>query len=397
MKTAQRTKGDGSLYQRANGTWVGSIEAGWDEQGKRRRKWITGKTQADALKKLREARRQIQDHGVAQSASTTLEKWLDVWVEDVAKVRPTTRVMYRRAARLYLVPKLGKVRLDKLTPAHVRELHKWMAEKGLSTSTVQGAHRVLQACLSDAVDDGILMGNVAQRAKPPRIVADEVTVLTAEQARRVIVETKDDWYGPRWATSLLIGARQGEVLGMEWSRVDFNARTLDLSWQLQRIPYRHGCKVPCGKRPASCPRKVLDVKPGDEYRQIGGGLCLTRPKTAGSVRLVPMTELHAAILLRQWEQQDRNPHGLVFTRPDGKPIDYARDSEAWHAMLDRLGLPSVKLHAARHTTATLLKADQRTREAIMGHSSAAMALHYQHVDLTMQRVALEALSGAIDS
>ena len=88
------------------------------------------------------------------------------------------------------------------------------------------------------------------------------------------------------------------------------------------------------------------------------------------------------ILARYLEVAELGDEGLVLHRGDGHPIDPRVDGEAWHASLEAAGLPRVPLHSARHTTATLLHAlgvDERTRVAILGHSSATTTAGYTHV------------------
>lgn len=402
--STRRTRGDGGLYQRADGMWVGVVDSGIDEHGRRKRATVSSKSQAEALRKLRALRQALAAGLPAPSQAASVGGWLERWVENVVDVRPTTRATYRRTIDNYLIPKLGRIRLVKLAPSDVRELERWMTEdRGLSQDTAHGAYRVLRAALSDAVREGLIASNVCRdRAKAPRLPRAEPTILTAEQARRVIVETLGTWWGPRWAVGLLTGARQGEVLGLEWSRVDFTGGTIDLSWQLQRIAWRHGCDETCGLSAVRCPIRELDLRRGDKVRQLDGGLCLTVPKTATGTRLIPMPKHLSAVLGRQADQVrgvDRG-HDLVFVEQEGararagRPVDFSRDNARWHEMLAELELPDVKLHAARHTTASLLLAlgvDIRVVQQIMGHSSAAISRHYQHVDMTLARLAMDGI------
>ena len=210
--------------------------------------------------------------------------------------------------------------------------------------------------------------------------------------------------------ALLLGLRQGEALGLEWSRVDLEAGTIDLSWQLQRLPFRHGCTVvtassgvdtaSCGRRRAgSCPQRVLDVPSGFQHRPLAGALALTRPKSAAGYRVIPIPAFVAIALRNHREWHGPAFNGLVFARPDGTPIDPSEDSAAWHAALKRAGLPSLKLHAARHTTATLLlelDVDARIVQTIMGHSTAAMTRAYQHGSREMQRRAMDQMGALFE-
>ena len=406
MAGRRRTKGDGGLWQRKDGMWVGSIEAGWDENGDRQRKYVSAKSQAVALEKLRIARAAMDRHGSVPTKTTTVEAWLTLWIETVAQVKPSTRGSYRSTIRTYLVPKLGRHRLEKLAPTHIRVMLAWIqgpepSGLGLSASTAHRAHRVLRKALSDAVSEGLLTASPVAAVKAPSLAGIEQDFLTVDQVRTFLAATFEDWWGPRWATAFLTGERQGEVLGMEWSRVNLAARTIDVSWQLQRVQYRHGCGGTCHvKRPGSCPEAELDVPPWFQVRRLDGGLCLTRPKTASGTRLVPISDALVAYLHRQ-AQQSRglpNPHGLVFHREDGRPVDPSQDSAAWHAALKAAGLPPVKHHVARHTAATLMLiagADAKVVQSVMGHSTVTMTRAYQHVDQTLSATAMAAMAGLL--
>jgi len=184
------------------------------------------------------------------------------------------------------------------------------------------------------------------------------------------------------------------VLGLEWDRIDFDADTLTLSWQLQRLRWQHGCGGKCRhKRAGSCPwRKV--VAPADfEMREVAGGLRLGRPKTKAGWRVIPVVEPLRTILADAHENAGRPENGLVFTDCDGGPLTPEADFQNWKALRERAGL-TVRRHDARHTAATLLMAlgvDREVARQILGHSSAITAAMYQHADLTMVRDALTRL------
>ena len=91
----RRTKGDGSLFLRKDGMWVGSVEAGWKPDGTRARKYVSSRSQAEALAKLRKARSAVERTGTVPTRTTTVEKWLDLWLTHIANVKPTTTGNYR--------------------------------------------------------------------------------------------------------------------------------------------------------------------------------------------------------------------------------------------------------------------------------------------------------------
>lgn len=406
-KSSRRTKGDGSLYRRADGMWVGSVEMGVTADGRRRRKVVTHSTHAGALEKLRKARRDVEVHGVVPTRSVTVEQWLARWLDEICapRVKPRTLDSYRSHARL-VGSLVGSVRLDKLSASHVRKMRADIlrpAPDGTtrSSTTALHCHRLLSKALKDGVREGVVLRNVAELTDAPAKVIHEARPLSGDQARDFLRYVSDDPMAARWALALIYGTRQGESLGLTWDAVNFDDEWIDLEWQLQRLTWRHGCARPCGRKPASCPERNHGIPAGVEYREVEGAWVLTRPKR-GKRRRVPLIPQMAAFLRLRLEQAkfDPNPHGLVFARPDGMPLAPTADNAAWHANLDALGFPSTPLHDARHTAATLLLelgVDANVIQAILGHSDVLTTRGYQTVSLSLARTALEGLGRSLEA
>ncbi len=393
---ARRQRGEGGVYRRSDGLYVGALDLGWVD-GKRKRKVVYGKTQREAVTKLNTAKADLAK-GHVSTGSPTVEKWAAHLLEHIApnKVNPKTLRTYRTYVEQYIVPAIGKVRVDRLTAAHVRAVHEKARSDGRSSTTATHAHWVLSGVLEAAVRDGKTPRNVVELEDAPDPAATEQRALSADETRRVLQAVAEDRLASRWIFGLTVGARQGECLGLTWPHVDFAGKSIDLSWQLQRVPYEHGCAPPCGRRPDRCPSRRVHVP--DRYRQrhLEGNMYLLAPKTKRP-RMVGMSaELEVALMLRG-EAYEREKggygtdHGLVWAREDGRPMDGRTDYRAWQDILKTAGVPPMPLHAARHTAASILDAigaSEAVRMAILGHSQAATTLGYTHVDLDAQRQAL---------
>jgi len=402
-RSGRRTAGDGALFQRANGLWVASIDLGIID-GKRVRWSGSSMSKERALAKLREARSEHETTGSVGKRSQTVGDWLDHWLTEIVRPtkRPKTYAEYERCVRLHLKPRLGRDRLHALTPQRVRTVERAIADK-YTAATANNVHRCLRTALAAAVSDGLVARNAAEAVTPPTPGESTRGALTVSQATALLAATAADPLGSRWAFALLTGTRQGEALGLEWDRVDLAAGTADISWQLQRLVWDHGCGEktssgwPCGrKRGGWCPDKRRVLPDGFELREIdGSSLVLTRPKTTRSVRLLPLPPTLVASLKRH-RARDISP-GLVWRDGTG-PIDPKDDYAEWQAALSAAELPAVPLHSTRHTTATLLMAqrvDPKIVQAIMGHTRAATTQAYQHVDLDMAREALGRVDAAL--
>ena len=396
--------GDGSLFQRASdGLWVARLETGRDGDGKRRRWQCAGRSRTVVLAALRQARIDQATSAAPGPQGLTVAEWLHRWLEDVARptVRPTTFRDYATTVRRHLIPTLGSTRLTRLTPGDVRAMHHHVSAS-VSVSAANKAHRVLRAALSDAEREGLVGRNAARLVRTPTITSPR-SALSTSDTRRILAASRTDRLDSRWIAALLTGARQGELLGLQWDRVDLDAGTLDLAWQLQALGYRHGCRRRttghgCGKaRAGSCPGRELDIPAGFEHTPLRGRLCLTRPKSSAGRRLIPLPPILVDALRRHREatRDHLAPFGLVWSTSDGAPIPARDDLAAWHDLLTRAGVPRAHLHAARHTTATLLMdlgVDVTVIQSILGHAQALTTQRYQHADLTMSRTALARLA-----
>jgi integrase len=389
--------------RKSDGMWRGQIDVGYRD-GKRQRKTVYAKTKKECIRRL-EAAKDAVKAGDATTSTMKVEKWLRYWLTHIAadNVKPSTLVDYRSKIEQYLVPSLGRHRLDRLTAAHVRAMHTDLRERGLSATTVHHAHRVLANALSAAMPELGLPRNVAALVRAPAKASSDEQPLTPDECRRVLDAAGGD--RARWLAAIYTGARQGECLGLQWDRVDLEIGVADISWSLQRIRWAHGCHrrdadPTCGKKRAvSCPTRRLAVPPAFEHRRLDGNLCLIRPKTEGSIRLADLAPgLVYALTELQARDTGPNPHNLVFHRPDGRPIDGRADWAEWTALLKRAGVPHRSLHDARHTAATIMQSagvPEAVRMQMLGHSQAATARRYAHVDRTLTRSAALALEAAI--
>jgi integrase len=416
-----RGKGKGAVYQRkSDGLWVASLELP-PRNGERRRKVVTAKSEREVVSKLNGLKDDLERHGDLPTAGQTLESWLNLWYSTIAvkKIRPKTAATYRTLLERHIIPTIGPVKLSALTSAHIRRVEAAITSTpknprrpelgNLSSTTAAQAHRILAVALKYAEREGRVTRNVATLTDAPRRAQRHLNVLSGSDGLRVLQTVSHDRLGSRWAAALLTGARQGELLGLEIDRV---TDEIDLSWQLQRISWEHGCTDPCGaKRPAECPQRTITAPADWERRYLTGGLWLSRPKSSAGWRIIPLVDPLRTIIERRVEAaaSEPNPFGLLWTSDlkkipgrdtyrgelDGSPIDPSTDNAAWHEVLRRAGVGDVRLHDARHTAATLLL-DAGVPEPVMlrilGQSTVSALRGYQRVDRRLLADAMQALS-----
>lgn len=397
-KKARRASGEGAIFQRSDGMWVGRREMGQSPEGKRRRAEIYSKDHGVVVDGMNTLREQAAKGLDPLDKKLTVKTWLvDMWIDDIAKLKlaPNAYKSYKSAINTRIVPAIGKKHLATLKPEHIRQMHKWILaatyERGgkkipYTTRSVEEAHNVLSAALADAMREGKVHRNVCELVPKPSVVSTPHGALTAEQARKLLMTAhrRGDRMVTRWAAGLMLGGRKGELLGLQWDRVDLEAGTLELSWQLDWLPLHKGADPDDPKR--------FDVRPDLEYIPLWRGAALTRPKTARSQRVIPIPVPLAAILEAYRQTWEPNEWNLVWASSRGTPIGDSVDTKAWNAALKAAGLPtSIDIHAMRGTTATLLmeaRVDAHVIKSILGHAKVATTRGYQQVSLKFAREAL---------
>lgn len=334
----------------------------------------------------------------------TVAGWLKIWCEEVHidNVNPATTVRNLALAANHINPHLGGIRLAALDARHIRR----MLAAVPTTSTALAVDVVLRRALDDAVREQLIDRNPCDAVAKPRHTPTPRDQLTAEQAGQLLTSTaqRNDPFHTRWMAAFMIGARQGELLGLQSDRVDTTAATLDISWQLQPLRWRHGCagadyltEPVCGrKRAASCPRRRPFTPRGFEHQILHANLALVRPKTKASTRLVPIPQqLADAIQAHMQADTGPNPHRLIWHEPDGKPIRACTDWKRFKDALATAGLAHVPLHTARGTTATTLLdagVDEQARMKLLGHVSATAHRTYARINNTHLRNAINNLN-----
>jgi integrase len=392
----KRTK-PGSVFQRtSDGRWMGVLQAGFRPNGNRRvitrSSGLTGDAGYRAVN--RELDRLIADiakNGAPTTTRTTIKTWADEWLSrQVTKVRPKSYAADEGAVRRWIVPTIGRRRLADLRPADVRAVHTAMRTAGLKPSTMTRYHAPLMKMLRDAMLEGHpIPPNLLLVEGPGTNTSDREALDAGDAAAILALAAETLPHSTRWAAALLQGLRPSEALGLTWAAYDRVHDGIDISWQLQALPY-----LDKGDR-----SKGFRVPHNFETRHLKGRLHLTRPKTAAGRRVIPKLPFFAEAMETWRSIAPRNPHDLVWPAVDGDPADAKQDLAEWKALQATLGIahPAGRfyvVHETRHTTASLLVqagVDRRVIEDILGQVKLVEA--YLHTS-TVQRAEAMAKVGA---
>ncbi len=215
---ARRGHGEGTIYQRKDGRWTAAITL---EDHKR--KTFYGKTRREVLEKLKIALREQQQGTLATGPQQSLKTYLERWLEQVYKpsVKLGSYRQYRVVVTKHLIPGLGSVSLQKLTPEKIQAFYAQKLDEGKSPKTIQLIHAVLHQALENAVKWNLVPRNVAKLVSLPRIKRYEAQTLTVEQVKRLLEVARGSRIEVMLLVALNTGMRRGELCALRWGDIDF--------------------------------------------------------------------------------------------------------------------------------------------------------------------------------
>lgn len=371
----KRGQGEGSIYRMKDGRWRAAMSIKKPD-GSSTRKIFTASTRHEVQDQLTTALRDLQLGLIVAPKKQTIEQFLLWWLREVVRpsARPKTLKFYEFQTRIHLIPGLGKISLQRLSPQQVQTfLNDRLTEpssrtkRPLSARSVRHIHRTLCTALSSAVKYGNAARNVAAIVDPPRASKNIAQYFTVEQARTFLETAKADRLFALYATVLSLGLRLGEGLGIAWPDVDLDTGRFNIHQALQRID-----------------KKLYPER---------GGLQLVEPKGGYSARVVTLPAVTISALrrhqalqqsARQWAgSRWRNDWNLIFTTRDGAPLDERNVLRRFQNLLALAGLPKMRIHDLRHSAVAILIAQGVNIKAIselLGHSSVAFTLQvYGHL------------------
>ncbi len=405
-----RANGEGSIYPYRKGyaayVWVTT------PTGESARKYVYGRTREIVHDKWVQLQAKATEAPIPTS-TPTLAQFLKRWLADVVEpnLEPATYAYYETMSRLYIIPALGKKRLDRL---QTRDVQRWLNKLAKTCQccaqgkdaarpedrqrccavgaccksfagrrTVQAVRNTLRAALNHAKgSDELVSRNVAALVKvpsPPRR-RRKGSAWSVEEASRFLASARED-HDPLYAAYVLIlvnGLRKGEVLGLTWPSADLDGGELDIAWQLQRV----------GKQLIHKKRVKTEESDADDT--------------------VPLPDICSSALRLRREEQDRarqragdrwQDSDLVFTTRWGTSIEPRNFNRSFDSRCAKAGVMRIRVHDTRHTCGSLLAAlDVHPRVAmeILRHAKIATTMEiYTEVPDAITRAALKKLGDSL--
>lgn len=391
----RREYGSGSVYRRADGKWIGAAQAGFTKTGGRRRVTVVGRTEAEAKRRLRDKLAEVRDGQVVMSPTTTVKAWADTWLPiKQAELSPNGYKALASPIKNWIVPTIGQRRLSQVSRDDVRLIERKQRDAGLKGTTCAATQRALFNMLRSAIAEGHAVPTRVLMAPSPKTSDSDRKALTIPEALATLAQASLLPHGTRWAVALLHGMRQGECLGLTWDAVDFDAETIRVEWQLQRLPY-------LDKHDRSKGFRLPEEYPA---RQVHKAFHLVPVKSRAGFRDYPLLPAVATALLDWRERAPQTPAGLVWPTPDGRPRLNGDDLAEWHALQSAAGVahPSGRpyhVHECRNVTATELRnigADDTVMTALLGHTDVRTSRGYISTDMDVKRAALEKVARILE-
>ncbi|HET9321809.1 MAG TPA: site-specific integrase [Bryobacteraceae bacterium] len=295
----------------------------------------------------------------------TFEEFLERWrMEIFTKRKPSLVRAVRSHLRCYILPQLGKLRLEHFGVENQQTFISRVAEKGVSRKTVLNVLGTISSILSTTRNWGYNCQDIDfdKLKLPPRGARYEAPHFTVEQLRKILSIAEEPWR-TLFCILTMDGLRAGEVLGLQWGDLDLE-------------------------------RKLLHVR-----RSAWEGKIQTA-KSQTSETVLPIPTALVTVLKEYRAQWQSNPRGFLFVTRNGRPPSSNKvvEHRLW-TILDALGIPRCGLHAFRHTHTALLLDSGATPKVIqrqLRHSDADTTLEiYGHVVGDADREAVEKVASVV--
>jgi len=328
----RRTRGTGSVRRLASGNWQAVIRLGDDRLAK------TFKTQRQAAGWLAGLVRQrdqgLSSDGLRISFGEVLDAWLEV---KSGALREATISLYRRLIELYIKPALGDRAMVDLSGPVIQDFYSDLRRREVGARTIQLCHAVLYGCLSAAERSGRVAQNWAAKVQRPAVKKREMAVWSESQVAAFLASipgataTRPISDRPFYQLAFQTGMRRGELIGLQWSDVDWLAGTVKVC------------------------RQVTEPE--------GGGWNFQEPKTKRGTRTIRLgAEMVKALrehydlqpLARGFAGERWTENDLVFPNTEGNPRRGYEVSKTFRKLAELAGLPGIRFHDIRHTAASIL-------------------------------------------
>ena len=359
----RRGNHEGSFRQRGN-TWEVSIMLGYKPTGARNIKTFYGATKAEARRKM-QAYMDARDRGMDVDTDYTVAEWIEVYMElHSPNIKPVTIENYRYTAKL-INKHIGDKSIRKIRPMDVEMLLLRLKEEGRSDSALSQVRGLLYSVMHKAVGNNLIVNNpVAYAPKLRKRPPTEKAVFTKEDYKILMNELPNNLIGHSLRVLLFCGIRSQELLALMPEHIAPDGSEIYI-------------------------RQAISMERGH--------VTVSTPKSYDSVRTiaVPTVARESALFLRNTQNH------FVWQSPvEDKPINPSTFRKLYRECLESIpGIRYLPPHNCRHSYVSLLVSEHvelPIAQALVGHSTQLMTMHYTHILPTVKENAVEKLSALFD-
>lgn len=352
----RRSRGEGTIYQRPDGLWCAQITL---PDGKRKTHY--NKVQKVVRDWLTEQRQSVSSGDWSNSADMTLGAFLERYLADTAakRVRPQTLLSYEQAARIHIIPALGKMKLAALQPQHIQQFYSGLT---LAPGSVNIIHGVLRQALKQAEAWNMIGRSPMPYVRPPKAKGvRHVRMLTEEEYQTVLQAWAGHWMRTATILSQTTGMRRGEIVGLHWPEVDLENKFIHV---------RYGVVL------------------------VGRETVLAEPKTEKANRKISLPQKAIDALIEHKRIQTK-PGDLLFPSRTGGLTNPETVTTLWGNLMEKLGLQGATFHGLRHLHGTILMEAGISAKVVqerLGHATVGVTLGiYSHVTPKLERAAADVI------
>ncbi len=349
----KRGHGEGSIFQRKDGTWAATISLGTAANGKRIRQTVYGTTKRDVTEQLTKLQNQRLDGSLIArerlTVASLIERWLASWANNL---RPISVQRYRDCADKFIIPAIGQMDIGKVRPVNIRGILDAMAARGSGSRQRLYVFQTIRRCFNVAVKLELMARNPCASVDSPKVPRRQIAALTPEQANGIIAAV----HGTRWEALFMLalstGLRMGELFALAWDDVDFD-------------------------------RGILMVR--HSLEEIKGRLTIKEPKSDSGRRSIRLDPKDVAILREHRQRLGQLAfEAYVFVDTNGGLLRQSNFSRTvWYPVRKAAGIEHVRFHDLRHSAASfMLRAGihPKIAQERLGHSTIRLTLDtYSHL------------------
>lgn len=359
-----------NIYKRKDGRWEGRYMKGHN-RGKAVYGYVYAKKYSECREKLIYKKSQYAQikKPVKTCGNGILSDYMWYWLSDIAKpyIKTSTFSNYVAMVEKWIVPLLGKKKLEYLEKEDIQHFIGILTEHELSPGTIRNIYQVLSSSMKKAKEYSYIYDNPCEGISLPKEQKKESRILSQREQKQLQAAIRGDQSELPILLASYTGLRIGEICALTWEDVDLENGIIHVTRTTQRIQ----CKAP-------------DAQAKTE-------LITGSAKSDCSARTIP---LPAGLLQLFQKYRESAYDGFVFGHR-GNPLEPRVLQYRFKALLKKAGLEDINFHALRHTFATRcmeLSIDVKTLSELLGHASAKMTLdRYGHSQVEQKKMAMLAL------